>query len=178
MAATEFGNGIHKLRLAMLIYLVGSILGIIGAFVGLLPKLLSPTSASAALASGTVYLIVLILGLVLGLVALWFMRSGFKTARKTDPRFGIGVTGTTLEIIGIIFIGVASVLLIITIAGSVSGAAGLGGARAGLFVTLGLIFIGGILAVVGAILVLVGFFRIGSNTTTRSSRSARSSTFS
>ena len=167
MATAEFGNGIHKLRLAMLVYLVGSVLGMVGGFVGLLPGLLSPASVSAAAASATVYLIVLIIGLVVGLIALLLMRSGFKIVRTADTSYGIGVTGTLLEMIGIILIGVAVAILIATLgsaalSGGISGAGGLGGALVGVFATIGLIVIGAIIAFVGVILTLVGLFRIGS----------------
>ncbi len=166
MATTEFGNGIHKLRTAMLIYLVGSILGFAGFFVGLLPRLSMGATSSAALAGGITYLIILVIGLILGLVALLLMRGGFKTLKKSDPAYGIGVTGTLLEIVGIIFVGIAAVLLIITVAGAASSTASAVfnsvGAIAGVFATLGLIIIGGIISFVGVILTMIGFFRIGS----------------
>ena len=72
-------SGIGKLRTAMLLYLIGSILGIVGYIYGVSQALgggaVPVTSNFAALIP---YLAIFIIGLVLAILAVFYMRSGFS----------------------------------------------------------------------------------------------------
>ncbi|HUC38894.1 MAG TPA: DUF973 family protein [Candidatus Acidoferrum sp.] len=163
----DLNMGIGKLRTAMLIYLIGALLGVVGSFSGLSPALSGASLGATPSPSALVpYLAILVVGGIIALVALITMRSGFKMMASSNNTYGIGATGTLLQLIGIIFVVIAVILLIVTYL-SASSASSVGGAAltvlGGSAASLGLIGLGGLLGFIGAILVLIGFWRIGSS---------------
>jgi hypothetical protein len=159
--------GAGKLRTSMLIYLIGGILGIIGSFAGVIPAVTGQSMAAGTSASlPTAYLALTIVAIIFAITALLFMRSGFKILKGINARYGIGVMGTTLEIIGGILVGIGVILLIGVVlaaySASTTGSSAVGYGLSSIGI-LGLIGIGAIIAFVGVILTMVGFWRIGSD---------------
>ena len=163
MASPRAKTGIGKLRSSMLVYLIAEILIIAGSWSGLLPRLSRRVAGTPNVAGIIVYLVVLAIGLALGIVGLLFMRSGFKILQKSNERYSIGTTGTLVEIIGAIIVGVAIVFLIagVASAGSITTMGHQAGAALNILGAIILLVVGGITVFVGAILAMIGFFRVG-----------------
>ena len=154
MSETE---AVEKMRKGTLFLIIAPILVLIGivligatAISGLLAVFSSPSSASSyimaigdLLGGAIVSLIMLIAGIVLGLVGLIKIRSGFKMLVESGKNVGVGYTGVSLVFLSII-------LDIISIA------------LAGVLPAISyLSIISGILGLIGMILVGVGFYKTG-----------------
>ncbi len=101
-----------------------------------------------ALAFGSLGILVIVagVGVVLALVSIILLFRGFRMLKAKSAGIGIGATGILLEIVGVVLGGILSSL-------SSLGAGGV-------YALIGII--GYIIAFIGAIIVLVGFWRIGS----------------
>ena len=188
-----FGAGVGKLRMSMILYLVGTIVVLVGFFLGAFnllslstmlgsqgssypgytsgssyPGFPNYTNASAvasiasvqAIGAAMVYIIpgmiAAIVGYVLSLIAVFLLRSGFKSISSSNRSYGIGTTGALLQLIGFFmflvgFIAFGALLFVSP-----------GAAIAGSFGMLALVAVGGIISFIGAIMALVGFWRLGS----------------
>ena len=162
-------SGIGKLRTAMLLYLIGSILGIVGYIYGVSQALgggaVPVTSNFAALIP---YLAIFIIGLVLAILAVFYMRSGFSILARSNSNYKLGATGALLDLIGIILVVLAVIVIFVSLlslssASPSSGLSAVGVGIGGSLAALALFGIGGLLAFVGTILLVVGFYRIGSD---------------
>ena len=159
--------GIGKLRKAMLVYLVGFLVTVVGYFLGFAPLLAAGSSHSslASTASLLIFVSVMIVGIIVTIVALLLIRSGFKMLATTDSGYGIGALGALLELIGLAFFFLAAVVALVGLASLSSSTSGFGAlaAFAGtLLAMLGLFALGALLAFIGVVLILVAFWRVGS----------------
>lgn len=199
-------EGIKKLRKAMLVYLIGAVLTLIGTIAGVLflnsvnlnlflaspnssfpnssfpnstfPNSTFPNSSFPNSSFWSIMIIcgiVMIISVIISVLALLLIRSGFKILASTNKELDLGILGATLQLAGVVILMLAVLVLLAiflslmsSIAGSV-GATGSVGAGAGftnalievIYVYIFLI-IGGIIAFVGAILLLVAFLKLGS----------------
>ena len=198
-------EGIKKLRKAMLVYLIGAVLTLIGTIAGVLflnsvnlnlflaspnssfpnssfPNSTFPNSSFLNSSFWSIMIIcgiVMIISVIISVLALLLIRSGFKILASTNKEFDLGILGATLQLAGVVILMLAVLVLLAiflslmsSIAGSV-GATGSVGAGAGFtnaLISTGIeviyvyifLIIGGIIAFVGAILLLVAFLKLGS----------------
>jgi uncharacterized membrane protein len=164
----DVSDGIRKLRTAMLIYFVAFILIIIGYVAGF-SQVVSSTAALGGSHPSTImlYLGLFIAGFVISIITLIYMRSGFSILASANSKYGLGKIGALLQMIGAIFFIIAAGLFISSLVAaastsSTSAIAALGTGIAGTFASAGLYAVGAILSFVGVIMLVVAFFRIGS----------------
>ena len=97
-------EGINKLRKGSLIFVLASIFVIVAFFVLLIPLMAvahSPSAVSAVIGILIAYVIVDIIGGIVGIIALFNVRKGFGILKSLGRDVGIGYTGTTLVFIAI-----------------------------------------------------------------------------
>ena len=158
----DMSTGIGKLRTAMLIYLVAFVLSLVGYILGVAVAS-SPVASLGGTSPSTAipFLILFIIVMVLAIVALFFIRSGFSALASNNRKYGIGATGALIELVGAILFIVAVGVIIASVAAATTG--GFGAAIGGGLAGLAFFGIGGILGFVGTIMLVVGFYRIGSD---------------
>jgi magnesium-transporting ATPase (P-type) len=118
--------------------------GLFAVFFSGFTSVLSSPHVGLFAAIGTVILaiIVIVIGAIIYLIALFKLRSGYMKIRNIDPSFGISYTGTTLILIGLILLIIGAILTLVIV---------------GIF----LVIIGAILLFIGEILALiVGAFKL------------------
>lgn len=183
MDGMDLNAGFGKIRKSMLLIIVASIIAFIGYGAGLAPALAAqsaPSSASAAsLVTAEIFIVLLMVGVIIQIYAVFNIRQGFKILKSNDPDYGIGATGALLELIGFAISAVAVVILLVGVASLVSsfssavsgaststvigaGIAAFAGVAVLFLAFIGFLVIAGIIAFIGAILVGVGLFKIGS----------------
>ncbi len=91
---------------------------------------------------------------ILTLIGLYLLYRGFSTLRNIDMQFSIGRTGTILEFAGMALVLIFTLLLLSTLSPAGNNIATLLG-----FVLL--VLLAAILLLVGAVLVTIGLFRVG-----------------
>ena len=154
-------EGIRKLRMGTLFFIIAPILGIIAMLVlGFatslsLLNLLSSLSATSIISSimqfltgAIVSLAIYGVAIVLYIVGLIKVRGGFKILAQEGKNVGVGYTGTSLIFISLILFVLAIVLSIIHV----------------YFLPFlsALIYVSAILGIIGYILTNIGFYRVGS----------------
>ncbi|QXJ34976.1 DUF973 family protein [Saccharolobus shibatae] len=145
-------EGIGKLRGGSLFMILSVLLAAIGILViisaGVLGGMFSAASGNVggAIAAGIGLLagiaIVILIGAIIGLVGILRIRSGFSILKSLGRDVGIGETGTTLYLVGLIIIIIGALLT---------------------FVLIGvpILILGEIIALIGGILIGIGFYRVG-----------------
>ncbi|MCH4816321.1 MAG: DUF973 family protein [Saccharolobus sp.] len=145
-------EGIGKLRGGSLFMILSVLLAAIGILViisaGVLGGMFSVASGNVggAIAAGIGLLagiaIVILIGAIIGLVGILRIRSGFSILKSLGRDVGIGETGTTLYLVGLIIIIIGALLT---------------------FVLIGvpILILGEIIALIGGILIGIGFYRVG-----------------
>ena len=162
----ELIAGLRRLRTGALISLIAVILIIVslsiiffsvGFFMPGLGASPYPPMAMIAMITGTVMFSLVVIGAaaVLGLIAyiLWFMAAGHL--KRYNMKWGIGRLGMTLQIIALAIIALALIIILPT--------AIIGGFKVNLGVFAGfagIMFVGGILWIVGAILFAIMLIRL------------------
>ncbi len=152
-------NGITLLHTALIIYLIGIILNAaasltIGAY-GFLFGL--SVYGSYSLTTFTSQL-----GLVLSVIALFFMRKGFKALQLGKAWYNIGAQGATVQMPGVVLILIGTAITASIL--SASAGAGISTAANNLSLAgIGITFLGYALYFLGSILVAVGFSRLGAD---------------
>ena len=159
----ELIAGLRRLRTGALISLIAVILiivslGIIFFSVGFfMPGPGASPYPPMAMITGTVMFSLVVIGAaaVLGLIAyiLWFMAAGHL--KRYNMKWGIGRLGMTLQIIALAIIALALIIILPT--------AIIGGFKVflGVFAGfVGIMFVGGILSIVGAILFAIMLIRL------------------
>lgn len=166
-------TGLSRVRLAALIAVVGSALGVAlplaFSFTGTF-SFSVPAAGSAYTYSGTAIAFVIgtaLVGLTLTLVSLWFYREGFLALRTVDGSFSSTPTFALLAVIGLVMVWAGLVLVLVelltllscvTVGGVIpASCVALGGLLGG----LALLLIGLILVLIGYIGTLVGIWRLG-----------------
>jgi|BEDMetMinimDraft_2_1075160.scaffolds.fasta_scaffold00230_7 hypothetical protein len=176
--------GLSRLRKAILL---GIITSIIEAFlllsstsiISLNPQQITPiygSSSSLSPFNGSMLFLYGILGSLIidGIVYIIYLiliRYGFKSLAKVKPIVKIGYTGTTLFLVSIILYIIAFILMALYGLSYLSASGNINGNSTGfspfrnvglVLVGLGLIGLGGLIGFIAFILIIVGFYRIGS----------------
>lgn len=167
MAVAGMANGIGKLKMAMLIFIVASVVGVIGSILSYSAESGALSTISAGYNMGAVFgtllvsLAVAVIASIIALVGVFYMFGGFKLLKQVSARYNIGYIGSILYIvseIGAVIFAVLALYFIYALSSSYAIAyqyAGLGTA------VLGLTAIIGILAIIAVILIVISFWRIG-----------------
>lgn len=139
-------EGIGKLRSGSLFMILAALFATIGTLVaistGLLGGMFSAARANfiGVIASGIGLLVgivmVILIGAIIGLIGILRIRSGFSILKSLGRDVGIGETGTTLYLVGLIII-IIGVLLTIVLIG------------------FPILILGGIIALIGGILIVI-----------------------
>lgn len=129
-------DGLQALRSGILILIVYALLVGIG-FISLIPAILAGLAGIAAAA------IIILIGLILALIGLLRIRTGFNILKSIGRDVGVGGTGVTLYLVGAI-LGIIGAILTIVLIG------------------IPILFLGLILLLIGQILIGVGIHNIGS----------------
>ncbi len=156
VATRSYSNGLAKLKLGVIIYLVYAIASIIGGFAVLVPPFLTgsflvPSTLTPVLRASTLNIVLKAIGLVIILFAFWYLYNGFKSlkaSRFPNDAGRTGIIGVTIQVIGVV---ISFVSVILT------------GFAAGTVAELGVAAAGGIIAFVGAIFTMLAFYKVGSN---------------
>ncbi|QGA54032.1 DUF973 family protein [Sulfolobus sp. E5-1-F] len=145
-------EGIGKLRSGSLFMILAVLLAAIGTLViisaGIASSMFSAATGNAAgiIASGIGLLagiaIVILIGAIVGLLGVLRVRSGFSILKSLGKDVGIGETGTTLYLVGLIIVIIGALLTIV-------------------IVGLPILVLGEIIALIGGILIGIGFYRVG-----------------
>ena len=159
----ELIAGLRKLRTGALISLIAVILIIVSLSIIIFSAgffMLGPGASPyppMAMITGTVMFSLVVIGIaaVLGLIAyiLWFMATGHL--KRYNIRWGIGRVGMTLQIIALAIIALALIIILPTTI--IGGFKVFPGVFAGF---MGIMFVGGILSIVGAILFAIMLIRL------------------
>ncbi len=167
MAVAGMANGIGKLKMAMLIFIAASVVGVIGSILsysaesGALSTISSGYSVGAVFSALLVPLAVAVIASIIALVGVFYLLGGFKLLKQVSARYNIGYIGSILYIvseIGVVILTVLALYFIYALSSSYAIAsqyAGFGTA------VLGLTAIIGILAIIAVILIVISFWRIG-----------------
>lgn len=149
----DANKGIRTLRNAMLFYLIGGILAIFALVLGLGSILLGSAAAGAtgALGGALIAVVMILVVVVLEFISTIMMIIGIIELKNANKNYAIGFYGVILQFIAIILI------LIPVIASLLAGS--LAAAGIGIFAFL----IAALLSFVGAILVIIMFWRLGSD---------------
>ncbi len=166
----NFGAGVEKLRTAMILYLVGLAVIVIGGILAIV--------GGVSHVPGIIYWPVLIIGFAIFLLSFFLERKGFAIISSANESYSIGSVGALLQLIGsaIFLAGIVliAVINLLTIGAAVHSLQQPNGASAGYVALTGTgtmsaiillvaIFIGGAIIFIGSILAIVGFWRIGAS---------------
>jgi len=151
--------GIARLRTASLLIIISNILVIIGismvfGMIFATPFFINTPILEPLLMNSLPYIALVILGLVVGIVGAVMLRRGFMALKAMSSKYGIGSTGATLQ-------AVAYGILIAALAAMVTAILSLN--PLGIAGSYTLYSLGALIELVGAILVAVSFFRLGSD---------------
>ncbi|AKT35619.1 Phosphoglycerol transferase, alkaline phosphatase superfamily [Pyrobaculum sp. WP30] len=162
-------SALRTLRGGFLYLLVAVIVGIVAAFAGLFSFIVAigsmsmpPHSPFAGVIGAVAILLVLLLvavGIVLYAV-FGKIRPGMRRLSEVDNGFRISYTGTTLMLVGLVIMVLGLIVLVAAFA-AVSFSPMRGSVLGGLILALGVLLIGGIIAIIGNILTfVVGAFKL------------------
>ncbi len=172
-----FGEGD---RVALSNVTLAAILGLVGAVLSFLVLIVSPVSAyvsTSTTGSGTsvsldlsgLYLLVGLagVGLVLTILELWFYRQAFRALAPGDPRFATPATLVLLALVALVIVVLGAIGLVDVVYQAVL-CAGSGNPITSTCINVGdllglvaVVAIGGIIALIGYIGLLIGIWRLG-----------------
>ncbi len=153
----ELVAGLKNLKTGAMVSLISIILALVSVVLVISSVgMVNPGNPKAfllAMSAMGSFVVILIAAVVLGIVGfvLYFMATGHLS--RYDPRLGIGRWGMTLQIVGLILVFVPVILIVGAIASHAILSA--------ILASIGLMVLGGLLIIVGAILFGIMLIRLG-----------------